>query len=241
MTDIVSHLSSRPLGVSLPLVRFIREALSHASGSLIAVALLLGSARTATIILSYWVRGGDEPLRALYRGVPSEIAAGCVLVAVLIAEQCVRNGAGRLSAYVPAVVIAAGVSGLIAAPLILLMQAHGVPMMLAYRKFGFIGTALFYSADTLARGGLAAFIFSNRERLLASIRHLRTAELKRTEIERDLANAHLLAVQATIKPETLLSTLETLRTLYERDRAEADRRLAEFIEHLRSVTVAIRV
>lgn len=222
------------------LPRFLRAALRHATGSLIAVAALLGSARVATISLSAWIGGDGEPLKTLYRLVPSEVTAGCMLIAVLLAEQCVRNGARRLNSYLLAVIVAAAVSALLATPLIFLMHDHGIPMIRQYRKSGPLGTALYYFADALARGGLAAFVFANREKLLRSVGQLRAAGLERARTERDLAHSNLMAVQATMEPEALLSTLETVRTLYEENSSEADNRLGVFIEHLRSVTVAIR-
>jgi hypothetical protein len=44
-----------------------------------------------------------------------------------------------------------------------------------------------------------------------------------------------------MQPEALLSTLEALSSHYERDRSEADRRLAEFIDRLRSITASIPI
>lgn len=237
MEPVPAAHATQPLRRTL---RFVRAALGRASGPLILVAALLGSARAAAISLTNLIRGGGAPLGTLYRLVPSEITAGCMLVAVLIAQQFVRNGARRFSAYVPAVIIAAALSGLIATPLLALMHELGVQTNMSYPRFGALGTALYYCTDALARGGLAAFIFANRESLLTSIRKLRAAELQRSRTERSLAKSHLMAVQATMEPEALLSTLEAVRALYEHSSPEADARLAAFIEHLRSVSVAIR-
>jgi hypothetical protein len=231
-----------PLG-SLPTVwRFLRAALSHATGSLIAVAALLGSARVLPILLSYWIRGDSgPPLLALYRLVPSEIAAACMVIAILVAEQCVREGSPRLIAYVLAVAVAALVSGLISMPLILLIHDPRFPITSAHRHFDMLCIALFISTDALARGGLAAFVFANRERWLTSIRRLHEAEIERARIEKNLAESHLLALETRMRPAELISTLEALRSLYERDLCEADRRLSEFIDRLRAMTAGIRI
>ena len=222
--------------------QFLRIALSQASGALIAASALLGSIRVVPILLSSWISGDEGPqLHALYRLIPSEIEAACMLIGVLIAEQCVRQGVRRLIAYVPAVIIAAMASGLIAMPLIVLEHDPEFAIDAAHRYSAMAGVALFIAADALARGGLAAFIFSNRERWLTSIRRLRAAELERACIERDLAQSRLVAMEVRLQPAVLLSTLETLGALYECDRAQGDRSLAEFIEHLRSLTASIHV
>jgi len=44
-----------------------------------------------------------------------------------------------------------------------------------------------------------------------------------------------------LQPAELISTLEALESLYERDRRRGDRKLAEFIDRLRSLTASIRV
>lgn len=222
------------------LLRFIRVALNHASGPLIVVAALLGSARAATILLSGWIRGDVEPVTTLYRLVPSEITAACMLVAVLMAEQCARHGARRLTAYALAVVVAAILAGLASTPLVLFMHDRGVPMGRTYIELGTLGTVLYYSADALARGGLAACIFATRESFLGSLAQLRAAQLKRAHTERDLANARFFAMEAMMQPEALVSGLNAVRTLYDGDRAAADDRLAALIEKLRLVSVQIK-
>jgi hypothetical protein len=222
------------------LLSFLRGAVDHANGSLIFAAALLGSARAATLLLEGWIRGDIQPLTALYRLVPSEITATCMVIAVLIAEQCVRNGARRLSAYLPAVIGAAALAGLVSTPLILLMRRHGVPMAQSHAEIGTLGTVLYYSTDSFARGGLAAWIFANRESFLGSLGKLQAAELARAQSERDLENARYLAKEAMMQPEALISALTAVRRLYEEDHFTADNRLAAFIEHLRTVSVQVR-
>jgi len=234
--------SFAPLTSLAQLWRFLRAALSHATASLIAIAALLGSVRVLAILLSSWIGGaGGPPLRGLYRLVPAEIAAACMLIAVLIAEQCVRNGLRRLTAYVPAVLVAALVAGISSTPLILFTHDPSFTITSAHRYSEMAAIALFFSADALARGGLAAFIFANRERWLHSVRCLRDAELARACLERNIAKSRLIATETVMQPEALLSTLEALSSHYERDRSEADRRLAEFIDRLRSITASIPI
>jgi hypothetical protein len=234
--------SLAPLASLAQLWRFLGAALSHATASLIAVAALLGSVRVLAILLSSWIGGaGGPPLRGLYRLVPAEIAAACMLIAVLVAEQCVRHGSRRLTAYVPAVLVAALAAGLISTPLILVMHDPNFTITSAHRYPEIAAIALFFSADALARGGLAAFIFANRESWLHSVRRLRDAELARARVERNIVKSRLIARETVMQPEALLSTLEALSSLYERDRSEADRRLAEFIDRLRSVTASIPI
>jgi hypothetical protein len=234
-------LTSQP--TSIPRIsRFVRAALSHATSPLIAVAALLGTIRVMPILLSSWISGDSgQPLLALYRLVPSEIEAACMLVAVLVAEQFVRNGAPRLITYAPAIVAASLSAGIISAPLIILIRDPAFPMASIPGPADMARIALFVAADALARGGLAACIYSSRERWLISVRHLREAELKRARIEGDLAKSHLAAMQATLQPAAIITKLEALDALYERDRCQGDRSLAEFIDLLRSLTTSIHI
>jgi hypothetical protein len=240
MTAMAGTLFVSLLGRLCAPLRFTRIALSHATWPLISIAALLGSARVMAILMSGWIRGDIEPVTILYRFVPSEITAACMLIAVLIAEQSVRNGSGRLTAYVPAVLIAAALAGLLSTPLILLMRDQGLPMVQTHRGVGAIGIALYYSTDALARGGLAAWIFAKREGFLGSLNRLRVAELESAHTERDLANARLAATEAMMQPEALIFALNAVRALYDQDRAAADDRLAGFIDHLRSVSMQSR-
>jgi hypothetical protein len=242
MTDKNIGCSAAPPTCLRQLREFFRAALSHANGSLIALAALLGSVRVAPILLSYWVgRDSGPPSLALYRLVPAEIIAACMLVAVLAAEQCVRNGMRRLTAYIPAVTAAALLSGLISGPLIVFMHDPRFPVSPDHWYAGMAGIALFISADALARGGLVAFIFANRERWLTSVRHLREAELERAQIEQNLAESRLNAFESMLPLPSLIAGLEAVGSLYDRDRAHGDRQLAEFIDHLRSVTASIHI
>ena len=188
---------------------FLRAAFTHATWQLVLIAALLGAVRAVIIMLGHVLYGDGGPLEELYRLATAEVMVACMLVAVVVAEQCVRDGASRFTAYVPAVIIAALVAGLIGASLILVMSRFDVPMVHQYQKFGFLGTVLFCSTDALARGGLAAFVYANRERFLTSVHQLRAAELQRTQTERDLASSRLLAVQAMIQPEALAATTPT--------------------------------
>jgi hypothetical protein len=241
MINMDTGLSAR-LTVLPQLSRFFRAALSHATLPLIVLAALLGAVRVVPILLGYWIYGDmGPPFLALYRLVPSEIVAACMLIAVLAAEECVRNGVRRLTAYIPAVMAAALLSGLISAPLIVLLHDPRFPIMPAHRYSGTSGIALFIAADALARGGLAAFIFANRERWLMSVRHLREAELDRARIERQLAESELNAMESMLPLAALISSLEAVGSLYDRDRSGGDRQLAEVIDHLRSVTASIQI
>jgi hypothetical protein len=219
---------------------FLRAAFAHATWQLVLIAALLGAVRVIIIMVGQLLYGDSGPLEELHRLAPAEVTAACMLMAVLVAEQRVRNGASRFTAYVPAVTIAALVAGLIGALLIFVMSSFDVPMVHQYQKFGLLATVLYCSSDALARGGLAAFVYANREHFLTSIRQLRAAELQRAQTERDLASSRLLAVRAMIQPEALIATLKDVQSLYARDRAAADVKLADFIEHLRSVTLATR-
>jgi hypothetical protein len=133
------------------------------------------------------------------------------------------------------------VSGLISAPLIAFLHDPRFPIEPAHVYSGLAGIALFISCDALARGGLAAFIFANRERWLMSVRHLHEAELDRARVERDLAESNLNAMESMLPLAALISSLEAVGSVYDRDQDNGDRQLAEFIDHLRSITAGIHI
>jgi len=95
------------------------------------------------------------------------------------------------------------------------------------------------AVNVILLGGIALLAFYNHlsvERILQSVR---TAELKRVRLERELIESRLATAQAQIDPRTLFDSLARIRNLYGSSPSEADRALQDLIETLRSRRSAI--
>jgi hypothetical protein len=191
--------------------RFVAEALRHCTWKLAAVAALIGLARLGPVFVA---QGLSDPTRLL----PIGLAVPCVLVAVLLAEQAVRSGVRRLPAYVLAMVAA---SACVATLWFFIMPLLIYPWTPVGNWPARWSCALFVAADTLGRGGLAAFIYSNREQMLRSMRQLGAAQFEYAEAERALAQTQLQMLQAQIDPESLLGSLRCVHSLYRTRPADA--------------------
>lgn len=89
-------------------------------------------------------------------------------------------------------------------------------------------------------GGLAAAVYSSRQRHARMLDVLRAAELSRETSQRGLAEARLAALQTRIDPEFIFQTLTKLEQLYEADPPGADRLLEELIVFLRGALADIQ-
>lgn len=222
-------MSSAALSATLPrgrlqaLSRFVLDALAHCSWRLAVVAALIGLARLGPIFVA---QGWSDLSRLL----PIGLAVPSVLVAVLLAEQGVRTGARRLPAYLLAMLAA---SACVATIWFFIMPLLAYPWGLVSDWRERWSCAVFVGADTLGRGGLAAFIYANREQMLRSMRRLGTAQLEYAEAEQALAQTQLQTLQAQIDPESLLSSLRCVHSLYRTRPADADHLLDRLIEQLR--------
>jgi len=103
------------------------------------------------------------------------------------------------------------------------------------------GIVLYHVWLWLLFGGLAAAVYSSRQRHARMLGVLRAAELGRESSQRGLAEARLAALQARIDPEFIFQTLTKLEQLYEADPPGADRLLEELIVFLRGALADIRV
>ncbi len=221
--------------------RFVREALSHATWKLAGIAALLVVMRWASIPLTKLLQSQPIDLDAWMRLPVTLMMATCILVAVLCAEQAVRAGVRRLFAYLVAVLLGAATAGLFSGVSDFLMAALGFyggdAHYLSWRSVACANSgALFITADTLVRGGLASFIYANYQRMLHAQRSLRAAEIERAEVERRVAEERLHALRARVDPDRLFEKLGQVQSLYELMPAQADRALNALIAELRAAT-----
>ena len=94
--------------------------------------------------------------------------------------------------------------------------------------------------DGVVHGWLATFIFVGLRNSRRAARALADAELKRSEAQRSLLAAQLLAAQAQVDPDFVIQALESIERTYEEDPAGADAQLDELIAFLRDAIPRLR-
>lgn len=92
----------------------------------------------------------------------------------------------------------------------------------------------------LIHGWLATFIYVRLRKSRHAARVLAQAEIERTEAQRNLLAAQLVAAHAQVDPAFVLRALERVERTYETDPAGADILLDEFIAFLRDAIPRLR-
>lgn len=82
--------------------------------------------------------------------------------------------------------------------------------------------------------GLATAVYVCRARADRGLESLRAIQKERVQVESDIAQARLAALQARIEPTDVLAKLEQIEQLYEQDPPAADRMLEQFVKALRA-------
>jgi LytS/YehU family sensor histidine kinase len=99
---------------------------------------------------------------------------------------------------------------------------------------------LFRIPGTLSYGWIATFIYVRLRSSRLAARALANAEIERSEAQRKLLAAQLVAAHAQVDPAFVLEKLEEVERAYEVDPARADRLLDEFIAFLRDAIPRLR-
>jgi len=176
--------------------------------------------------------------------VSTQIKALCLLVAIVIADRAVDEGAGRRATY-----LTAALAGCLAG--IVLTE----PFNWAYRNFVLPdrwprpyqhGAAALYFHPVfelthwLLIGGSAVFLYAGRRAARSTAQRLHAAELDRVRRSKRALESRLQAMQARIEPQFLFNTLAQVERLYELDPARADRMLDDLIAYLRAAMPLMR-
>ena len=96
------------------------------------------------------------------------------------------------------------------------------------------------SAGALSYGWIATFIYVRLRKARLAARALADAEVERSEAQRRLLAAQLVAAHAQVDPAFVLQKLEEVERTYEADPARADVLLDEFIAYLRDAIPRLR-
>lgn len=94
--------------------------------------------------------------------------------------------------------------------------------------------------DGVVHGWLATFIYAGLRRSRLAARALANAEIGRSEAQRTLVAARLLAAHAQVDPDFVMQQLEAIEGAYESDPAAADGKLDELIAFLRDAIPRLR-
>jgi hypothetical protein len=186
-----------------------------------------------------YLEGSSQTFREVLASTIFTTVAPFLLVLVaLCAAEAVRRGTPPLRAYSLALAGAtcASASTQFVCRQALAIHAKSGSASAAVQEWVWIGSDV---ANVILLGGIALLAFYNHrsvERILLSVR---TAELKRVRLERELIESRLATAQAQIDPRTLFESLARIRNLYGSSPPEADRMLQNLIETLRSQRAAI--
>jgi hypothetical protein len=94
--------------------------------------------------------------------------------------------------------------------------------------------------DGVVHGWLATFVYAGLRRSRRAARVLADAEIGRSEAQRTLVAARLLAAHAQVDPAFVMQRLETIERAYESDPSGADGQLDELIAFLRDAIPRLR-
>lgn len=216
------------LGVSRS--NYLRTALGRVTWRAVGISLAIGYTVGALRFLQNFERA---PPHFLVSGwVITTISAFAVMLATLASDEAVRRGATPWITYAFALAVASVVSaygqfylrGLL--HLYTAVNRPGVAMSVQRTQMIFVG------CDCILFGGLAMFAYVNRRRAQTILEGVRSAELKRVQLERRIAESSLAAARARIDPTELSTSLSEIRALYLSAAPEAERQLDGLIQRL---------
>jgi hypothetical protein len=96
------------------------------------------------------------------------------------------------------------------------------------------------ATGVMVNGGVAMWIYVGLRKSRRAARALAEAEIERSQAQRNLLAAQLVAAHAQVDPEFVLRTLEEVERTYETDAEQGDILLDEFIVYLRNAIPRLR-
>lgn len=235
--------------------RFTAVALSALRGigwPQVRAAMLLGLAITAWNWL-VWLQAimdvsqtmpfGQQLLGSL---IAYQIRALCLVVAIVIADRAVDEGAPRRRAYVLAAVFGCLAGFLVAEPMEWAWRTyilpdrwpadwpwlHGTPALFHW--------PLFHLTQWLPTAAAVVFLYADRRAADKTAQLLQAAELDRIRRSKIALEARLSAMQARVEPQFLFNTLVQVERLYELDARLAAQMMDELIAYLRAAMPRMR-
>jgi hypothetical protein len=217
----------------------------------IRAAMLLGLALTAWTWMVF-IRPSAKfaqsmPLEyfMLQTLIADQVKALCLLVAIVIADRAVDEGARRRRTYVLAALGGCGAGITLSEPLNWAWRTymmpgawpdwpwlHGTPALFYWPIFGL--------THWLLIGSAVVFLYADRRAARNTAQLLHHAELDRIRRSRLTLESRLQAMQARVEPQFLLNTLAQVERLYEIDAQLAARMLDDLIAYLRAAMPLMR-
>ncbi len=162
---------------------------------------------------------------------------GCIVLAVVAADELVARGARRWPTYAAALVVGCGVAAWAQDRLVAWIGWNSVidipELVLAARPLQLFFYGLVYST-------FGCFVYVNRRTAMLAAKRMHAAELARATARRRTLESRLQAMQARIEPQFLFNTLAHVRDLYEQDAGAAGRMLDDLIAYLRAALPHLR-
>ena len=183
--------------------------------------------------------------------ITDQVKALCLLVAIVIADRAVDEGAQRRRTYLVAA-LAGCVAGIaLTEPFHWFWRTYMLPDRWPASFTWLHGTmALFYwpiffLTQWLLVGSAVVFLYADRRAARRTTQLLHDAELDRIRRSRRALESRLQAMQARVEPEFLFNTLDQVERLYDRDvvlasMVRASRMLDDLIAYLRAAMPQMR-
>ena len=219
----------------------------------VRIAILYGlgiSAFNTAVFSIQWLEMSAQmlpvPLFILRDAIWDQVVAFCLVLAVVVADRAVDEGARPRTAYAVATLASFVLAYLLRQPVILafdsLVGHLGTPadqeLPDAVKRHVF--WALFILPQGLVMNASAVFLYADRRAARKTATRLRSAELDRTRRSRLAFESRLQAMQARIEPQFLFNTLAQVERLYEDDPAQAGNMLDALISYLRAAMPMMR-
>ena len=204
-----------------------------AFGTMLAVFDFVTGPQLKTVVFY----DGDVGHKVIMTLVGGLIAAFTLLAFLLLADESVARGAGRIRTYASASIAAALVASWIGWYwfewiFISRLDDQTDPWLLSVMPLTI--------AHSLVLAAGATFVYVDLRRGRESTARLQHAELSRARHVRDALGARLNAMQARVEPLFLFDTLAQVRRTYSEDRAGASRMLDGLIAYLRAAMPQLR-
>jgi len=161
--------------------------------------------------------------------VVAPIAAFCILIAALAADEAMRRGARLGSAMLAAIPTASVAAALLQYLVRLTLGSHYAPS--GVRPL--LGLAA-VAADTAMLGTLAVLAFLKRATEQRMLREVRRSELEHVELDRRRLEYSLMSSRAQVPPAWLAAEIAAIRDLYATQAPAAEARLETLIDQLKS-------
>jgi sensor histidine kinase YesM len=192
----------------------------------------------AIVALAVLVESFEGDLLGTWMGHPSlqyvamSLSAFFLLATTLYSDELVNRGARSRLVYpitvllaFPVAFVVTGVTEEIYYAILRLPQA-----VAEAHRWVFISTAE-HIAVICAFGMV---IYMNRRTAERMLERVQAAELKRVQLERQLIDSRLAMAEAQVDPQMLFSALAEIRDGFSRSLPNADAKLDELVQHLRS-------